>query len=102
MATSTINGKHVTRVVVTDNFNFPWTAPSDGIAVLTLQKNSSAGQVTYYVRSTDTYGECCISANLPAKFQVTGVFVVRGGETYSEEYSSGGLENKKLRFYALT
>lgn len=102
MATSTINGKHVTRVVSIDNFNFPWTAPSDGIAVLTLQKNSSTGQVTYYVRSTDAYGECCISTNLPAKFQVTGVFPVRGGVTYSEEYSSGGLDRKALKFYALT
>lgn len=101
MATSIIKGKHLTRVLATEGFNFPWTAPSDGIAVLTLQKNSTAGQVTYYVRSTNTYGECCISTNLPAKFQVTGVFPVRGGETYSEEYSSGGLDGKKLKFYAL-
>ena len=101
MATSIIKGKHFGSRTKVENFSFPWTAPSDGIAVLTLKKNSTAGQVTYYVRSTDTYGECCISANLSANFQVTGVFPVRGGVTYSEEYAGGGLDSKILKFYPL-
>ena len=101
MATSIIKGKHFGPFTHMSNFSFPWTAPSDGIAVLKLQKNSASGQVTYYVRCTDLGVVCYISTNLPASFQVTGVFPVLGGMRYTEDYSSGGLANVELTFYPL-
>lgn len=82
-------------------FNGSWTAPDNGIAVIRVQKNSTAGNGTFYLKDTtaSTNGIFYISCTFPANYQNTGMFIVEKGHTYETEFTSNNFTGIWIRLY---
>lgn len=96
-----LNPLSISSTTSWETFNGSWTAPKSGIGILKLQKNSSSGYGTFYLKdSTENMNTVAyFSGEVLSNYQNTKLFVAEKGHTYTAEFDSGSFQNITIRLY---